>query len=108
MVRSVLAQILSHGGYIVEAVRTVEAALEIIKTSPPDLLLTNVYLPGITGRDAVRLIKGTLPELPILMVSGLPDNDVIGEWTGKGGFDVFPKPFQSADLLEKVRGMLAP
>ena len=37
--------------------------------------MTNVYLPGMTGREAVQMFKKTYPDLPVLMVSGLPDSD---------------------------------
>src|SRR5215467_7178843 len=78
-----------------------------IKTATPDLLLTDVYLPGISARDTMRLIEGLCPKLPVLMVSGLPDNEVIREWTGdKHAFEAFPKPFAPRELLDKVRGML--
>jgi DNA-binding response OmpR family regulator len=107
VVRSVVTGILERGGYVAEPVESFEAAAEIVATAPPDLLLTNVYLPGITGREAMRLLKGICPALPVLMVSGLPDEDVIEEWVGTEGFDTFPKPFKPEELLDKVRVMLA-
>jgi len=60
--------------------------LQISSRRRPDLLLTNVYLRGITGHAAMRLLKGLCPRLPALMVSGLPDDRVIREWTGEDGF----------------------
>jgi DNA-binding response OmpR family regulator len=108
IVRSVIAKILKHGGYTVEEAGTVEAAVEIVKSAPPDLLLTNVSLPGISGRDAMRLIRSLRPDLPVLMVSGLPEEDIIHEWAGRDdGFDTFPKPFTAQELLNKVRLMQA-
>jgi len=107
VVRSVVAAILERGGYTVQATETVEAAVEIVNRHPPDLLLTNVYLPGMTGRDAMRLLKAMRPELRVLMVSGLPDEDVIHDWAGRADFDTFPKPFSADELLEKVGTLLA-
>jgi len=106
VVRSVVARILSSGGHAVEAVDTVQRAMAILRSHPPDLLLTNVYLPGITGREAIRLFKQVLPALKILIVSGLPAEDAIQQCTGKDGFDIFPKPFRSGELLEKVNSIL--
>jgi DNA-binding response OmpR family regulator len=106
MVRSTIADILTRGGYAVEPVATFDLALESIRQDAPALLLTNVYLPGITGRYAIRLLKEACPGLPVLMVSGLPDDDVIQQWTGKYGFDTFPKPFTAQELIDKVRSIL--
>ena len=106
VVRSTVASILQHGGYAVEQADSVQTAIEIVKNAPPDLLLTNVYLPGITGHEAMRLFKGIVPSLPVLMVSGLPDSDLIRRWAGEDGFDTFPKPFTAQELLNKVRSML--
>ena len=67
MVRSAITASLQHGGYTVEPIETVELAIQIIKQAPPDLLLTNVYLPGMTGHRAMELLKGICPELRVLM-----------------------------------------
>ena len=106
VVRSVLGVILRRAGYVVEPMETFQEALEAIKSAAPDLLLTNVYLPGIAGREAIQRLKDACPELPVLMVSGLPDEDLIREWVGRDGFDTFPKPFTAQELLYKVRTML--
>jgi DNA-binding response OmpR family regulator len=55
----------------------------------------------------MRLLKGMCPSLRVLMVSGLPDEATIQEWAGADGFDTFPKPFGTQELLDKVRVMLA-
>jgi two-component system, cell cycle response regulator CtrA len=90
----------------VEVVATVQAAVDIIKAAPPALVVTNVYLPGITGHEAMRILKRIRPELPVLMVSGLPDSDVIREWAGEDGFDTFPKPFKAKELIDKVGSLI--
>ena|SRR5947207_5240041 len=106
VVRSTITAILTRGGYKVEPVGTLDLALQSIKNQRPALLVTNVYLAGITGREAIRLVKNLYPDLPVLMVSGLPDEDVIHEWTGRNGFDTFPKPFTADELIAKVHGMV--
>jgi DNA-binding NtrC family response regulator len=107
VVRTAITEILKHGGYTVESSGSIHSAIQIIKNSRPDLLLTNVYLPGMTGHQAMELFKGLYPELRVLMISGLPDADVIREWAGRDRFDTFPKPFAAHELLDKVRAMLA-
>jgi CheY-like chemotaxis protein len=106
VVRSVVSAILKRDGYAVEEAATVPAALDLVRHKTTDLLMTNVYLPGITGREAVQMFKNAYPDLPVLIVSGLPDSDVIEEWAGTVGFDTFPKPFAAQELLAKVHSML--
>jgi DNA-binding response OmpR family regulator len=52
-------------------------------------------------------LRSEFQGLPVLMVSGLPDETVIKDWIGETDFDVFPKPFRSDALLNKVRQMIA-
>ena len=48
-------------------------------------MITNVYLQGITGHEAMRLSKDHFPGLQVLMLSGLPDETAIQEWIGEMG-----------------------
>jgi DNA-binding NtrC family response regulator len=102
-----LGAILERAGYVVKAASDARAALEIIKSAKPELVITNVYLPGITGHDAMKLFKDDCPGVPVLMVSGLPDHDVIRDWIGQDGFDAFPKPFTPDSLVDKVRELMS-
>ncbi len=52
----------------------------------------------------MHLLKDHCPRLPVLMVSGLPDETAIHEWIGEEGFDTLP--FQAAALVEKVREVI--
>ena len=106
IVRSVVVRILERAGYSVHDSEELGQALLMIENLRPDLVITNVFLRGATGHDAMKIIKDRFPGLNVLMVSGLPDEKVVSEWTGTTGFDVFPKPFKADDLLQKVEQML--
>jgi DNA-binding NtrC family response regulator len=106
-VRTVMTAILRRGGYDVRATGEFRSALEWLRESPPDLVITNVFLRGIAGHEAMLKLHTEFPKLPVLMVSGLPDEDAIHEWVGETRFDIFPKPFRSLTLLEKVSQMIA-
>ena len=71
------------------------------------LLITNINLPGMSGHDAMSLFKRACPGLPVLMLSGLPDSDVIQKWMSEDGFDAFPKPFSARQFADKVRQIMA-
>jgi DNA-binding response OmpR family regulator len=107
VVRSVVTAILQRAGYAVDEADTVQSALRLMTNDPPELLLTNIYLPGVPARDAIQVLKAVSPKLRVLMMSGLPDEEVIQEYMGECGFDIFPKPFKAEELVQKVRAMLA-
>jgi DNA-binding response OmpR family regulator len=88
-----MTKIPEHSGHRVRATGEFEEAPAICRESLPDLILTNVFLRGVPGHEAMLKLKSEFPQTLVLMVSGLPDDEVIQEWTGETGFDVFPKPF---------------
>ena len=105
-VRTVVSLILNRAGYEVSATENIQTALNLCRTWGPALVLTNVYLPGITGHEALRLLKEECPKVPVLMMSGLPDAPVIQRWMTEDGFNIFPKPFTPEQLTAKVREIL--
>jgi FixJ family two-component response regulator len=46
----------------------------MIESVPPALIITNVSLPGISGHDAMRMFKEHAPDVPVMMIAGLPDS----------------------------------
>ena len=106
-VRTVMASILERAGHSVRACAELREALAVVSIAEPDLILTNVYLRDSTGHDALSVLREELPDVPVLMVSGLPDEDVIHQWQEERRFDVFPKPFTADSLTTKVSEILA-
>src|SRR4051812_26242639 len=98
VVRKVITLILESNGHAVQAASDFHSGLEMVRSTRPELVITNVFLPEISGRDAMLRIREEFPELRVLMVSGLPNDPAILEWTQQRGFDTFPKPFRSDEL----------
>jgi CheY-like chemotaxis protein len=75
-------------------------------TSPPDLVLSDVILPGLTGPELIAKLRARWPSLPCLFMSGYLGDVALGE-----GFDpatdLVPKPFTSAELLVHVARKLS-
>jgi len=105
-VRAVVSRILNTAGHQVRATGDFRAALKMLRESRTDLVLTNVFLQGIAGRDAMAALKREFPGIRVLMVSGLPDDESIRELQSETRFDVFPKPFKAGLLVDKVSEML--
>src|SRR5829696_4992250 len=103
VVRSVVTRMLERSGYTVHAVSVLDDALKLVKDTKPDLLMTNIYLPGMTGYDAAKAVREHCPNLRVLMVAGLPASEQIEEREARESFESFPKPFTCQQLIEKVR-----
>ena len=102
-VRRMLEKILGRLGYRILAAGGGEEALRLVAElgGAPDLLITDVVMPGLNGRDLYRHLRVQFPGLPVLFISGyVPDMD------GVQG-DVLAKPFNPAELAAKVKQLLA-
>ena len=106
VVRSVITRILELEGYTIHATGDLPSALELVKDCTPDLLLTDLYIPGTTGHDAAQLLRSMCPNMRVLVVAGLPDDGLIKDRTKGEGFAAFPKPFLPHQLTEKVKDVL--
>lgn len=104
-VRSLTTAILTRHGYRVLAAANAAAALELLKASPtPDLLITDVVMPGMQGPALARELRQRMPSLPIVLMSGYAADEVTDELLRDAV--LLPKPFSSALLLETVRSAL--
>jgi DNA-binding NtrC family response regulator len=106
VVRQVVAKILGREGFTVFATGDLNEAEQMVRDSAPDLLLTNIYIPGSTGRDAAAALRDICPTMRALLVAGLPDEEPVTKSIRERGLDFFPKPFTASQLTQKVREVL--
>jgi two-component system, cell cycle sensor histidine kinase and response regulator CckA len=104
--RMLIAGVLENSGYTVLQTSEATEALKLAKEHAIDLLLTDVVMPGVSGPELADLIKGILPNLKLLYISGYT-NDLI---TARGPLAsdemLLEKPFNKNSLLTKVRMIL--
>ena len=106
VVRSVLKEMLERAGFLVRAAGDLGTAVDMISECQPDLLVTDLYVADVTGHDAAEYLRNKRPTMRILVVAGLPQDDRIEIGSTGEGFEVFPNPFSSDELAEKVRTVL--
>ena len=83
------------------------SALEILRADGPiDLLVTDVGLPGMNGRELADTARGFRPDLKVLFVTGYADRAQAGEFVGDG-MDMIVKPFALDHLASKISEMVA-
>jgi two-component system, cell cycle response regulator DivK len=106
--RRLLRDLLTSFGYeLIEAV-TGEDGVTAAETERPDLILMDIQLPGIDGYETTRRIKAnpSLRHIPVIAVTSyaLSGDDVKALDAGCDAY--VTKPFDPADLLEKIKGYL--
>jgi DNA-binding response OmpR family regulator len=106
VVRAVLKETLEHAGYTVLATGDLGNAVDRLKEIHPDLLITRNYVEGIPGHDAALYLRSKSPGMKVLMVGGVLEDDRIQLRDSLAGFNVFPKPYQASELLQKVKEVL--
>lgn len=107
VVRSVLEETLDQEGYTVLAVGDVGQAVDRLKVCNPDLLITRTYVQTMSGHDAAKYLRTKCPKMRVLLVGGLLDDDRLHYREALQGFEIFPKPYAPAELLQKVRHVLS-
>ena len=102
--RLVLEEIIKGMGYDAESVESVDKAWELIQESRPQLLLTDISMPGMTGYELCRLVKGNqkTTDIPIVFISAFDDPKDIVEGFVLGGADYITKPFISEVVQARV------
>jgi PAS domain S-box-containing protein len=107
-VRKLTLSMLESQGYrLLEAANGGEALLLCEQYPEPiHLLVTDVVMPGMTGRELARLLMALRPSLKTLYTSGYPANAIAHEGVLDAGIAYLPKPFSPAQLAAKVRDVL--
>ena len=107
MVRAVAARVLRGLGYAVFEAANAEEALRIGQdTVGIHLLLTDVVMPRMSGRDLVRRMRVLQPRLRVLYTSGYTDNAIVHQGVLDDEVEFLQKPFTAAALAQKVRAVL--
>jgi signal transduction histidine kinase/ActR/RegA family two-component response regulator len=107
-IRTYLRRLLESKGYMVLAAASGEAALEVEAAwhDRIHLLLTDVVMPGMNGRELADRISGRRPGLMALFISGYTDDAILQEGVPEKDRFFLHKPFTSEALLDKVRAIL--
>lgn len=103
-----LAGLLEGEGYGVESAASGSEALRLVQAAPPDLVILDVMMPGMTGFEVCEVIRNdpTLCTLPILFLSALDDQEAILKGSQVLADDYLTKPLNSALLVTKVKNIL--
>jgi CheY-like chemotaxis protein len=107
VVRSVLQETLEREGYTVRATGDLGQAVDRLTECTPDLLITRTYVEGLPGHEAAMYLRTKCPTMRVLMLGGLLDDERLQYRAALQGFEVFPKPYTAAELLQEVKDVLS-
>lgn len=82
-------------------------ALEQIAKNSPDLVITDINMPEMTGLELLRFLENNKFEIPVVMLTGSLDIKNLQEAVAYGHFDYLNKPIQPFELIETVQKALA-
>jgi len=107
--RAYVSSVLQRQGYQVRTAEQGAAGLEIATTYSPDLIITDLMMPGVNGLEMIeRIRKDTaLQGTPIILLTAKVDEETRLEGTEQGADAYLSKPFNDRELLAEVRNLLA-
>jgi CheY-like chemotaxis protein len=104
-IRALVRKILNKQGYKVLEASNGQEALRVAASHPEPihLLLTDVVMPGMNGRELFEQLSATRPNLKVLFISGYTGDDLTDKGSLPQGGEFLQKPFSLAVLIEKTR-----
>ena len=104
--RGLLSDVFTQAGYEVTAVDNANRALETFSESKFDAVVTDHNMPEMTGEDLIKNIRDHEPDIPIILVSGYLNQDLIQNLKNVNT-EIFHKPLNVISLLRKTEEKLS-
>src|SRR4030042_4140688 len=98
-IRESLSGIFEDEGCIIVTATSGEEALDLLKEQNPDLVLLDIWLPGIDGIKTLENIKALKPDIPVIMISGHGNIELAVKATRFGAYDFLEKPLSLDRVL---------
>ncbi len=99
----VLEALLTDAGYTVTALNDPETGLAFLEESEVDVIITDMKMPKITGREVLEQVKKNWPHIPVLIMTAFGSIESAVEVMKYGAFDYITKPFSNDELLLSVQ-----
>jgi diguanylate cyclase (GGDEF)-like protein/PAS domain S-box-containing protein len=107
--RDMLSRRLARHGFRVDVAADGPSALRFIGAHPPDLVLLDNMMPGMSGVEVLQTLRATYAsdELPVIMVTALKDSEKVVEALSLGANDYITKPVDFPVAMARINGQLA-
>ncbi|MEX3008304.1 sigma-54-dependent transcriptional regulator [Hoeflea sp. TYP-13] len=101
--RESLSHLLERAGFDVTVFFRGNDAVSALAERRPDVVLTDLRMPGLTGMDLLDHIRGERPDLPVVLISAHADVPLAVEAMGKGAYNFLEKPFDPTRLITVLK-----
>ena len=102
VIRETLCELLSQE-HTCQTAETAEQALEKLEAQRFDVVLTDISMPGLSGMELLDRVLQLYPRTPVIVVSGLSDQEQAQSLMARGAFDYLLKPFRLEVVEESVK-----
>ena len=97
-----LAAAFKRQGCVVSTASSAEEALDLISDRGFDLVVSDIKMPGLSGLDLLRTVKGQQPNTPVVLITGMPSVDSAVFGLRHQAYDYLTKPFSMTDVQQLV------
>jgi DNA-binding NtrC family response regulator len=101
-IRDTLYELLSEN-YICQTAGTAEKAFARLQADSYDVVLTDISMPGLSGLELLGQVRQRFPNTPVIVISGISDQEHAQGLTKLGAFDYLLKPFSLDEVEKSVR-----
>ena len=105
-IRVVLEESLSSSGFDVKTFSSGDAVVNELTNDSPDLLLTDVQMPGMLGYDLLKHINDNHENIPVIIMTAFTDMQAAVDSYGGGAFEYIPKPFDLDEAIQIINRAL--
>jgi two-component system nitrogen regulation response regulator GlnG len=105
-IRVVLEESLSSNGYKTTSFSSADELVQNLENDQPDLIITDVQMPGMLGYDLLKHINNNYEDLPVIIMTAFADMQAAVESFGGGAFEYIPKPFDLEDAIKIIERAL--
>lgn len=106
--RSIIRKMLTEENIeIVGEANSAEAALLVIKEKKPNIVITDIVMPEISGIELTEKINQNFNDIAVIVISSLSQEHVVLEAIGAGASDFIAKPIQKQQLIDSLEKIIA-
>ena len=105
-IRVVLEESLSSNGFKTTSFSSADELVKNLENNQPDLIITDVQMPGMLGYDLLKHINNNYEDLPVIIMTAFADMQAAVESFGGGAFEYIPKPFDLEDAIKIIERAL--
>jgi excisionase family DNA binding protein len=105
-IRSLFEETIGELGHGVISAHSGSEGLRLAKEQDFDLVFLDLKMPGMDGAELFRQIRAFKPELPVTIVTGYPNSEMMARALAQGPFGVMNKPFGESDIIAAIKVFL--